>query len=150
MDLSTICQQIILASSSKSRIEYLRREKIDFKVRPHKIDESIIKKKVDLIIALDCGTTSFEAIDLALKKKVDVIIIDHHKSQEILPKANALINPNRFDESGDYYYLCAAGLLFIFLVVLRKQHYTCVEVPVQGGRSYLSMRCARPKRATKS
>ena len=45
MDLSTIDQQIILASSSKSRIEYLKREKIDFKVRPHGIDESIIKKK---------------------------------------------------------------------------------------------------------
>ena len=82
--------------------------------------ENIIKKKVDLIIALDCGTTSFEAIDLALKKKVDVVIIDHHKSQEILPKANALINPNRFDESGDYYYLCAVGLLFVFLVGLNK------------------------------
>ena len=45
MDLSTICQQIILASSSKSRIEYLKREKIDFEVRPHNIDERIIKKK---------------------------------------------------------------------------------------------------------
>tara|TARA_B100001248_G_scaffold259867_1_gene246793 strand:+ start:1273 stop:1857 length:585 start_codon:yes stop_codon:yes gene_type:complete len=45
MDLSTICQQLILASSSKSRIEHLEREKIDFEVRPHKIDESIIKKK---------------------------------------------------------------------------------------------------------
>ena len=40
-----MCQQIILASSSKSRIEYLKREKIDFEVRPHKIDERIIKKK---------------------------------------------------------------------------------------------------------
>ena len=38
-------QQIILASSSKSRIEYLKREKIKFEVRPHKIDERIIKKK---------------------------------------------------------------------------------------------------------
>ena len=45
MDLSTICQQIILASSSKSRIEYLKREKIDFEVRPHKVDERVIKKK---------------------------------------------------------------------------------------------------------
>ena len=45
MNLSTMCQQIILASSSKSRIEYLKREKIDFKVRPHKIDEKLIKKK---------------------------------------------------------------------------------------------------------
>ena len=45
MILSTKCQQIILASSSKSRIEYLKRKKIDFEVRPHKIDERIIKKK---------------------------------------------------------------------------------------------------------
>ena len=40
-----MCQQIILASSSKSRIEYLKQKKIDFEVRPHKIDERIIKKK---------------------------------------------------------------------------------------------------------
>jgi len=45
MVLSTMCQQIILASSSKSRIEYLKRKKIEFKVRPHKIDEKTIKKK---------------------------------------------------------------------------------------------------------
>ena len=45
MGLSTMCQQIILASSSKSRIEYLKRKKIKFEVRPHKIDERIIKKK---------------------------------------------------------------------------------------------------------
>ena len=40
-----MCPQIILASSSRSRIEYLKHEKIDFIVRPHKIDEKIIKKK---------------------------------------------------------------------------------------------------------
>lgn len=45
MNLSTMYQQVILASSSKSRIEYLKREKIDFEVRPHKIDERIIKKR---------------------------------------------------------------------------------------------------------
>ena len=45
MDFSTICQQIILASSSRSRIDYLKREKIEFKVRSHRVDESIIKKK---------------------------------------------------------------------------------------------------------
>ena len=45
MVLSTMCQQIILASSSKSRIEYLERVKIEFEVRPHKIDEKTIKEK---------------------------------------------------------------------------------------------------------
>ena len=45
MKLSTKYQQIILASSSQARIEYLEGQKINFRIRPHKIDESIIKKK---------------------------------------------------------------------------------------------------------
>ena len=45
MKLSTKYQQIILASSSLARIEYLKGQNINFQIRPHKIDESIIKKK---------------------------------------------------------------------------------------------------------
>lgn len=88
---------------------------------------NIINKNVNLIIALDCGTTSFEAIEYAKSKNIDVVVIDHHKSQETFPAANAIINPNRIDETGDYYYLCAAGVLFIFLVglnkILREDYY---------------------------
>ena len=88
---------------------------------------NIINKNVNLIIALDCGTTSFEAIEYARSKNIDVVVIDHHKSQETLPAANAIINPNRIDETGNYYYLCAAGMLFIFLVglnkILRENYY---------------------------
>ena len=81
---------------------------------------NIIDQKVNLIITLDCGTTSFDAIELAKKNNIDVIVIDHHKSEEILPLADAIINPNRLDENGDYYYLCAVGVLFVFLVGLNK------------------------------
>ena len=88
---------------------------------------NIINKNVNLIIALDCGTTSFEAIEYARSKNIDVVVIDHHKSQETFPAANAIINPTRIDETGDYYYLCAAGVLFIFLVglnkILREDYY---------------------------
>ena len=88
---------------------------------------NIINKNVNLIIALDCGTTSFEAIEYARSKNIDVVVIDHHKSQETFPAANAIINPNRIDETGDYYYLCAAGVLFVFLVglnkILRENYY---------------------------
>ena len=45
MKLSTKYQQIILASSSQARIEYLERQKINFQKRPPKVEESIIKKK---------------------------------------------------------------------------------------------------------
>ena len=85
-----------------------------------KIFEKLIKNDNKLIITLDCGTLAFDSILFAKTNKIDTIIIDHHKSIEILPDANAVINPNRFDESGKYNYLCAAGLVFIFLVALNK------------------------------
>ena len=95
---------------------------------------NIINKNVNLIIALDCGTTSFEAIQYARSKNIDVVVIDHHKSQETFPAANAIINPNRIDETGDYYYLCAAGVLFIFLAGLNKilrENYYFNKIKVQ-------------------
>ena len=82
--------------------------------------KNILKQDVNLIITLDCGTTSFDAIKYAKDKNIDVIVIDHHKSQEYLPCADAVINPNRLDETDDYSYLCAAGVLFVFLVGLNK------------------------------
>ena len=82
--------------------------------------KNIMRDNINLIITLDCGTTSFEAIKFAKDNNIDVVVIDHHKSQEKLPIADALINPNRLDENDEYYYLCAAGVLFVFLAGLNK------------------------------
>ena len=43
--------------------------------------QKLIDKKVNLIITVDCGTMSFDAIDFANKNKVDVIVLDHHQSE---------------------------------------------------------------------
>ncbi len=87
----------------------------------------IINKNVNLIITVDCGTTAFEAMTLAINKQVDVIILDHHQSTEALPEACAIVNPNRFDEVTDLTYLCAAGVSFLFLTALisklRNENY---------------------------
>ena len=88
---------------------------------------NIINKGVKLIIAVDCGTTAFDAIDFANEKDVDVVIVDHHQSTEVLPKAKAIVNPNRFDENSELTYLCAAGVTFLFLAAivtkLRKEQF---------------------------
>ena len=36
---------------------------------------------MSLIITVDCGTMSFEAIDFANKNNVDVIVLDHHQAE---------------------------------------------------------------------
>ena len=68
----------------------------------------------DLIVCVDCGTLSFEAI--AAAKEADVVILDHHLGGETLPQAMAVVNPNRQDETGDLGHLCAAGVVFLTLI----------------------------------
>ena len=78
--------------------------------------DKLIKLRVNLIITVDCGTMSFEAIEHAQKKNIDVIVIDHHQSELNLPNAYSIINPNRFDDNSNLNYLCAAGVCFMFFV----------------------------------
>ena len=82
--------------------------------------ETFIKKGIKLIFTLDCGTLSFNSIDFANKKGVDVIVLDHHQSEIKLPKAFSVVNPNRFDDKSNLNYLCAAGVTFMFLVNLNR------------------------------
>lgn len=78
----------------------------------------------DLIVCVDCGTLSHEALSAAVGQ-ADVIVLDHHQGGETLPPALAVVNPNRADEDGALGHLCAAGVVFLTLVqanrVLRAQ-----------------------------
>ena len=84
--------------------------------------DAINKLAVDhsLIICVDCGTDSENAIRVATDRGVDVIVIDHHKAETFSESAYAVINPNRFDEKNIFPYLCAAGVVFIFLVEMNS------------------------------
>ena len=83
--------------------------------------KELIKKKVKVIFTVDCGTLSFDAINFAKEKNIDVIVLDHHQSEIKLPKAFSVINPNRIDDKSNLQYLCAAGVSFMFLVSLNSE-----------------------------
>ena len=87
--------------------------------------DTLIHNNVKIILTVDCGTLSFEAIDHAKQKGIDVIVIDHHQSEIKLPNAYSVVNPNRIDDKSDLQYLCAAGVSFMFLVSLNKFLRSC-------------------------
>ncbi len=78
----------------------------------------IYKKGVSLLITVDCGSVAFDALDAASDIGMDVIVIDHHISMDNLPKAVAVINPNRLDETSECKNLAAVGVSFLFAVAL--------------------------------
>jgi len=82
---------------------------------------NLIKSGSNIIITVDCGTLSFEPIKVAQRQNVDVIVLDHHQSDVKLPNAYALVNPNRYDDTSELNYLCAAGVCFMYLVALNKK-----------------------------
>ena len=83
--------------------------------------KELISNGVKIIFTVDCGTLSFEAINYAKKNNIDVIVLDHHQSEVHLPKAFSIVNPNRLDDNSNLNYLCAAGVIFMFLVSLNRK-----------------------------
>ncbi|MDT0684027.1 single-stranded-DNA-specific exonuclease RecJ [Roseicyclus sp. F158] len=73
----------------------------------------------DLIVCVDCGTLAHEALEAAAM--TDVVVLDHHLGGETLPRAVAVVNPNRQDESGALAHLCAAAVCFLAVVEANRQ-----------------------------
>ncbi len=83
--------------------------------------EKLIHKKPKLVIMVDCGSTSLEAIDYLNKKNIKSLIIDHHEITKPYPKANVIINPKKNNGYIEYDYLCATTLTYFFLDILAKK-----------------------------
>jgi len=76
----------------------------------------LIDNGAQLIVTVDCGSTSHEALDAAKARNIDVVVIDHHQVTHALPHCHALVNPNREDDLSGQGHLCAAGVVFLVLV----------------------------------
>lgn len=82
--------------------------------------EHLIKDGANLIVTVDCGTTSFDALAAAKPLGRDVVVIDHHQADDRLPDVHALVNPNRQDDISGQGHLCAAGVVFLVLVAVTR------------------------------
>ncbi|API51959.1 single-stranded-DNA-specific exonuclease RecJ [Rhizobium leguminosarum] len=76
----------------------------------------LIDNGAELIVTVDCGSTSHEALAAAAARNIDVVVIDHHQVTHELPPCHALVNPNREDDLSGQGHLCAAGVVFMVLV----------------------------------
>ncbi|WP_375614551.1 MULTISPECIES: single-stranded-DNA-specific exonuclease RecJ [unclassified Bartonella] len=87
----------------------------------------LVQEGARLIITVDCGANSPDAVKAARLAGADVVILDHHQMSEIHQEAIALVNPNRPDDFSEQGHLCAAGVVFVTLAwvhhLLRKKQF---------------------------
>jgi single-stranded-DNA-specific exonuclease len=80
-----------------------------------KLFQKLILKKPKLVIMVDCGSTSNEAIEYLNKHNIKSIIIDHHEINKPYPKSNVIINPKKESIKKEKSLLCATALTYFFI-----------------------------------
>ena len=84
------------------------------------ITDYAIPNKINLIITVDCGSSSNNAVKTASSSEIDVIITDHHEISDKPPDAVAVLNPKRHDCPSGFHSLAGVGVAFYLLICLRK------------------------------
>jgi single-stranded-DNA-specific exonuclease len=84
------------------------------------LERCLAQHRPQLLIALDCGTSSNEEIIDLKRRGVDVIVLDHHEPKMALPECIALVNP-KIDVESPFHYLCTVGIVFKLCHALIKR-----------------------------
>ena len=87
-------------------------------------DEAMRKLKaegISLVVTVDCGITAFLPLETAAEIGLDVVVIDHHEAEPRLPRAAAVVNPNRLDEDRTFGHLAAVGVAFLLAVATNRE-----------------------------
>lgn len=84
------------------------------------IDEAV-RRKISIILTVDCGITAFEEAASAKKAGVDLLITDHHEAQEEIPMALAVVDPKRRESTYPFSELSGAGVAYKILCALYEE-----------------------------
>jgi len=76
----------------------------------------------NLVIFLDCGSNSHEAIKHIRTKQIECLIIDHHNINSLYPEADVFINPKKKVGYNNFGYLCTSFLTYLFVDLYIKIH----------------------------
>src|SRR5438105_2827690 len=86
---------------------------------PESVDRCCDQHQPQLLIAVDCGTSSVAEIASLKARGVDAIVLDHHEPKSTLPDCVAVVNPKAAADS-PFQYLCSVGIVFKLCHALLK------------------------------
>ena len=75
---------------------------------------------VGVVVTVDCGITAHAPLAAAADAGLDVVVVDHHVGEPELPRAIAVVNPNRLDEQNSHGVLAAVGVAFLLAVGVNR------------------------------
>lgn len=83
--------------------------------------QKIVSGNTKLLITVDCGISNVTQISYAKRHGLKVIVLDHHQPGEVLPMADAIVNPAQSDCKLNDQKLAAAGVVWMLLIQLKSR-----------------------------
>jgi len=83
--------------------------------------EQIAQSGIGLIITVDCGISGIKEVERAKELGLQIVVTDHHSPDNVLPDADAVVNPKREDDTSGLPYLAGVGVAFLTLVSLNRE-----------------------------
>ena len=101
------------------------------------IVDDCIENDIRLIITCDNGIAAFEAIEYARENGIRVIVTDHHEvlnidGKDVLPNANAVINPHRMDDDYPFDGICGAVVAYKFIDAIIELYGSSLGIKKQS------------------
>ncbi|WIG77058.1 single-stranded-DNA-specific exonuclease RecJ [Photobacterium damselae] len=103
-------------------VDYLVPNRFDdgYGLSPEVVDQALAKG-VEVIMTVDNGVSSLPGVAYAKEKGLTVVVTDHHLPGDILPNADAIVNPNLNECGFPSKALCGVGVAFYLMLALRAQ-----------------------------
>ncbi|MBQ9898232.1 MAG: single-stranded-DNA-specific exonuclease RecJ [Ruminococcus sp.] len=79
---------------------------------------------IDLIITVDNGISAIEEADYIYELGMKLVVTDHHQQGEELPRAEAVVDPHRHDDTSPFKLMCGAGIVLKLIAALDGGDYT--------------------------
>ncbi|MFZ7136447.1 single-stranded-DNA-specific exonuclease RecJ [Avibacterium avium] len=85
------------------------------------VAKQALEKNVEVLITVDNGISSFEGVAFLKQQGVQVVVTDHHLPGEMLPEADAIVNPNLAQCDFPSKSLAGVGVAFYVMLALRAK-----------------------------
>ncbi|WP_326522299.1 single-stranded-DNA-specific exonuclease RecJ [Faecalispora sporosphaeroides] len=83
--------------------------------------EFLHSRQVNLIITVDNGIASVREAEYVKELGMELIVTDHHRAQEVLPDAVAVVDPHRPDDASPYKQFAGVGVAFKLIMALEGE-----------------------------
>lgn len=124
-DVDGVCSTSVLYSFLRALgadVDYVipTRDQDGYGLSPETVRQ-LADEGCDLLVTVDCGVSNVDEIELARRRDMRVIVVDHHSIPDTLPPAHAILDPLQDDCEYGFEKLAAVGVTFNLVVALRKE-----------------------------